>query len=136
MEYDKLKKEELIELLGKRDDELIKKEHIIAALQQQIEEVPSLIATREQSIKYEHQLREENIMLKSENGNLKYERDKLINTLNELANLFGDTTTALKDLNSILGVVERNSKHVLENLEIKLDVFNRKNTEGMEETKR
>jgi hypothetical protein len=88
------------------------------------EDFREALKVKDEAIKNEHQLRM--LIGKYEESTKKSEEKEasLVGTLNSLANLFDICFTSLKDLNSILGVVERNSKSVLNDIELKVSAFN------------
>lgn len=88
------------------------------------EELDEAKRVNEQAIHNEHALRLDSNKFAGERKQFVEENENLKKTLNTLADLFNDSFVALKDLNAILGVVQRNSTTILGSVESKLNVFN------------
>jgi regulator of replication initiation timing len=124
-----LTKEELLKEnteLNFKIEELEKKEEkLLNKIEEMKTEMKSLIDVKDKAISSEYDLRklidsnaQQNEFLKKENGNLQ-------NGYNKLAQLFDETFTGLKDINILLNTFQRNSLHVIENLQNKIDIFNK-----------
>lgn len=123
MEYDRLKKEELIKELEKRDISLKGFEKI----QREFENNKKL---KDDLLAKEYSLKKELDAEKKKSSQLDLQNKALTTQLNALADLFNEGNQALKDTITTLDLFMRTIRNNHDLLEVKINRFNQKGDES------